>query len=266
MITIDEQGIASSLCMYARPGMLTRRLGQYCFDFTTQDIRIRRIYQFIKEHHLYENCVVTFPRAAGSRIKSFSIKHGTNWIINSLPASAIPPFPLDELERMIEEIIKETNKYPLRALNFETKLNSNSFKPGNTVNVDLILSNIGSFPLNVSNPASSKEKGGGDLLFLVWNVKNLGSESEQNAYHATIDTSRMEFIKNPYETISSLSPYLRILPEEKLRASLSFLFPKYDPGIYKFQLVFNSSGNTKKDHELITGLYHGDSVSISVIH
>jgi len=177
-ITINEEKVASALCIFSRPGMPIRRIGNFRIEFPPNDTDLLNLNQFIKQHKLHEKSINYIPQGYGSRLVSFSIRDNDKWIIHSLPTSERLSPPLDELETKLIEIMKRVAEHPLRSFYIEAKPDFYSVRPGDIVSIELIMNSSGQFPLKVYNPASISREGGCSLKFLVWSVNKLDADLE----------------------------------------------------------------------------------------
>jgi hypothetical protein len=263
-ITINEERVASALCIFSRPGMPVRRLGNFRLEFSPNDTDLLNLNQFIKQHNLNEKSTAYNPHRCGSRLVKFSIRDNDKWIIHSLPTLAQLPPPLDELETKLIEIMKKVAEHPLRSFYIEAKPDFYAVRPGDTVSIELIMNSSGQFPLKICNPASIARQGGSSLFFLVWSVNKLNADSESLEYYTTIDTAGLEFMRSPHETIASDIQYIEFAAKDELISFISLPFPKCLPGRYLLQLVYNSTGDLFKDNDLVFGGFHGDPIAIEV--
>jgi len=173
------------------------------------------------------------------------------------------PVPLAELEMALMEMARRTADYAFRAIRIESSFSVSRVHPGETVEIRLAFVNDGILDARIKNPAAVPRVGGCAISFLVWSIAP-GSGRVQE-YNTTIETTGIEFLLEQRRALRSDARQLELRSGERVSASLSFTFPKCDPGLYQLQLVYNSSGRPGVQEDLVTGGYHGDPISFEVL-
>lgn len=259
-LTINEEGVASAVCMFSRPGMPIRNLGHFRLELAA-DITTK-IQECVKRYSLHDKSIIATPPLSGRRLTEIRLLRDNRWIENSFPGSGPTPEPLVEFENIMVEIMREVSMNPLRAFRIENKFNFSQVFPGELVEIEFHMANDGRLPVKVFSPASLSKPGGCTLNFLVWAIPS--STTKDADYYTTFETTDMEFKVTSHEALQSDQDYLYFEPGEKLVSKISFKFPKYKAGKYQFQLVYISFAEFGKDISLVTGAYHGIPVDVEV--
>lgn len=260
MITLNEENVASGVCMFSRPGMPVRKLGHFRAELGEGHPLVASMMRLIREHKLNEKPVINVSLRPGSRTVWIKIRDGERWIANSHPALAALPEPLDKVEEAMLAIFAETAKQPIRTLAFSTEMSGHRFRPGHEFAVKLTVSNDGKFTTKFLNPAS----GAGSVSFFVWVAKEPEGDEEDTGYVTTLWTKGLEFLKGPHEALPSDVDQLELAAGKSLTASVHFRMPKLDRGAFQLQLVYNGMAEAGGNKDLVLGGYHGDPIDFQI--
>ena len=260
MLTLDEQYVASGVCMFSRPGMPVRRLGQFRAELSAGHPLVAQVNHLVSEHHLNERALASVPPGPGRQFVWFKIRDGQRWTMNSHPALAPLPEPLEQLETAMLGLLAEAARQPLRSLALRTALNAHSFKPGQEFSVRLTLTNDGKFTTRFLNPAS----GAGSVSFFVWLAGQPEGDDQDTGYVTTLSTKGLEFLKGPREALPSDVEQLELGAGQSLVAAVHYQLPNFNPAAYQLQLVYNAMAGAGASHELILGGYHAEPSNFQV--
>jgi hypothetical protein len=261
-ITVDKEGVASVTCMFSRPGMPIRTIGQFRHELASHETM--KIHDCIIRNALHKKSIIATPPLAGRRLTNILLLKENQWIENSFPCSGPTPEALVEFENIMIETMKEVGKHPLRAFYIENKFSFSRVFPGENVEIEFQMTNDGRLPIKVFNPSSLAKPGGCTLNFLVWALRHTSSEFEATEYYTTFETAGMEYAISSHRVLPSDQDYLYFKPGENLISKITLRFPKYEAGRYLFQLMYVSLAEFGEDIELVSGAYHGNPVSIEV--